>query len=458
MSKPQENRQIDISRARIQNKNRTVHISAPSMPQDRHPAAERRETAQRQDAARSGAPSASQNRTPAHRPAQHNQPHVPASNRTGTAPKQNKRKKRRNTKKIALTAVLSVLVLVVAIIGGVYLYADSMMNESDLGSLDKPAGNADESEQTIVPPDMKGVKNILVLGLDYDSDDPVERDKKHPNTDMIMYVRLDANTHSMKMIQFPRDIFVGEAGGKAGKINGILAQNVDKGNGLGAFRDYIESAFGLPVDNYVTIDIDGLKAVVDAFYGVEVYVPRDMRYYNEQTGALEGELLQGWRKLNGEQCEFFLRYRQGLPRADIDRLVMQRQFYAALFRRLKTATVGDIVNLLPVAEYYLRTDISTLELMSMAIEVSTMDGANISMGRIPVYASAQKYNGVYSPVVVAKPETAAFLNEHFRPEDHPITAADIGTPDWPTTGGPTEVAMSTMSEVSSEGADEQHNN
>ncbi len=450
MSRSQENRQIDLSRARMQNGRRpaaTAPDAAGQPPQ-------RTASAQPHPAGRPQPPQASAQPRPEVRPARPGAENAPA--KRAAAP--NRKKGAKKTKRAVWTAVLCIVVVLCAVAGGIYWYADSIMNESELGTLDTSSGNQDEGKETIVPPDMKGVKNILVLGLDYDSDDPVKRDEKHPNTDMIMYVRLDANEHKMQMIQFPRDIFVGEDGGNAGKINGILAHHVDNGNGLGAFRDYIEKNFGLPVDNYVTIDIDGLKAVVDAFYGVEIYVPRDMRYYNEKTHALEGELLQGWRTLNGEQCEFFLRYRQGLPRADIDRLVMQRQFYAALFRRLKTATVGDIVNLLPVAEYYLRTDIGTLDLMSMAIEVSTMDGANISMGRIPVYAAAEKYKGEYSPVVIAKKETADFLNQYFRPADHPITAEDIGTPEWPTTGGATEVAMSTMNEVASEGADEQHQN
>ncbi len=76
--------------------------------------------------------------------------------------------------------------------------------------------------------------------------------------------------------------------------------------------------------------MDALTEMVDAFGGVEVYVPQNMRYYNEKTGAFGGELLQGWRTLLGGDCEFFLRYRQGLPRSDLDRLVMQRQFYTRL--------------------------------------------------------------------------------------------------------------------------------
>lgn len=416
MNDPRQNREIDISRARPRN----------------------RETTRRGPAARKPEPTAR-----AAQPARR----APAEKTPGA------RRKTRGRR--AGVAVLCVLLAIALLGGGAYWYIDSLVQESDLGSVDDvappPAASSGDAQHDIVPPDFEGVRNILVLGLDYDNEGAVVRDKKHPNTDMILYVRIDGSAHTLKMLQFPRDIFVERAGGAAGKINGILAANVDAGNGLGALKTYLETNFGLPIDDYITIDIEALRDMVDAFDGVMVYVPQDMRYYNSRTGALEGELLAGWRKLKGAECEFFLRYRQGLVRGDLDRLVMQRQFYAGLFRRLKTASVGDIVKLLPVAQKYIRTDIPTLELASIAIEVSRMDNAGISIGRIPVYGTDQRYFGGVEegtlPIVTAKEETAAFLNEYFRPADDPITAADIGTPDWPTSGGVASAEMSTMGEV-----------
>lgn len=420
MNDPRQNREIDISRARPRNRETPRRVPAEKRPE---------RTVRAADLPR----------------------RAPAEKRPGA------RRKTRGRR--AAAAVVCALLAIALLGGGAYLYVDSLVQESDLGSVDDvappPAESGGDPQPAIVPPDFEGVRNILVLGLDYDNEGAVVRDKKHPNTDMILYVRIDGTAHTLKMLQFPRDIFVERAGGAAGKINGILAVNVDNGNGLGALKTYLETNFGLPIDDYITIDIEALRDMVDAFDGVMVYVPQDMRYYNDKTGALEGELLQGWRKLKGAECEFFLRYRQGLVRGDLDRLVMQRQFYAGLFRRLKTASVGDIVKLLPVAQKYIRTDIPTLELASIAIEVSRMDNAGISIGRIPVYGTDQRYFGGIDegtlPVVTAKEETAALLNEHFRPADEPITAADIGTPDWPTSGGAASAEMSTMGEVENVG-------
>lgn len=448
-----ENRKIDISRARP--KNRETR-RAPAAGAQRAPAAGAEHVSaagvSHTPAARAGQACAAKKRPHS---AAKSAGTAPASGPTRQTVQAPAAKRRRSAGRAAAVAAACVLLVLVLAVGAGYLYVDSFVRESDLGSFDNvppPAADSTAAQQSLVPPEFKGVRNILVLGLDYDDDDAVVRDKEHPNTDMILYVRLDGTAHTLTMLQFPRDIFVGQAGGAAGKINGILAANVDAGNGLGALKSYIEQNFGLPVNDYITIDLEALREMVDAFDGVAVYVPQDMRYYNPKTGALEGELLQGWHKLMGRECEFFLRYRQGLTRGDLDRLVMQRQFYAGLFRRLKTASVGDIVKLLPVAEYYIRTDISTLDLMSIAIEVSRMDSAGICIGRIPVYGTNERYydGGLEEgtlPVVLAKEETAALLNEYFRPADQPILTSDLGTPDWPTSGGAAQAEMSTMGDV-----------
>ena len=220
MDRPRENREIDISRARPRNREtRRAPAAASCAAGASHAVASARlRTAAAQVGGEAAAPEADRHGVNA----------APAAKR--------RRRKGGHTAAIVAACVLLVIALFA---GGAYLYVDSLIQESDLGSFDdvQPLdADSGSTQQSIVPPDFKGVRNILVLGLDYDDDDAVERDKEHPNTDMILYVRLDGNEHTLMMLQFPRDIFVGQAGGAAGKINGILAANVDAGNGLGAMK------------------------------------------------------------------------------------------------------------------------------------------------------------------------------------------------------------------------------
>ena len=442
MSRPQENREIDITRARPKK-------GAAPAPQGAQPAPHGAgEHAGQQDAQKQHGTARASSARPGGAKA-----HAGAGGQAGTRPAGARGK--RTGRRRAGIAALAVLLALAALAGGAYLYVDSLIDRSDLGSFDDVSSPVSTSaEPSIVPPDFAGVRNLLVLGLDYEAEGPVARDEKHPNTDMILYVRLDGNAHSMTMLQIPRDVFVGEAGGAAGKINGILAKNVDigDGNGLGAVKTYIETNFGLPIDDYVTIDMDALTEMVDAFGGVEVYVPQNMRYYNEKTGALEGELLQGWRVLMGAECEFFLRQRKdtsATPRGDIDRLANQQYFYSALFRRVRTATVGDIIKLTPVVQKYINTSLNFMELVQLGMSVLSIPSENIIIGRLPV-ARGELYNG-QDVMVCAKAETAEFLNEYFRPADDPLAAQQIGTPDWGTRSEVIGAEVRRMGEVDAVG-------
>ena len=104
----------------------------------------------------------------------------------------------------------------------------------------------------------------------------------------------------------------------AGKINGILAKNVilHWGRKRPGRETYIENEFrGRPSTIMPTTDMDVLTEMVDAFGGVEVYVPQNMRYYKRKRRAL-------WRASHmavahrrwAATANFLLRYRQGPPR------------------------------------------------------------------------------------------------------------------------------------------------
>ncbi len=341
-----------------------------------------------------------------------------------------------------MTVLVSAAIVLALAYGGINWFVSSIFSTGDMGELEKPSSDA----QQIVPEDLEGTINLLVLGIDYSTEDAVKRDPIG-QTDMIMYVRVDGSEHSMKMMQIPRDTFVGDIGGSAGKINGIFANSADTKNRVNTLAQYITSTFGLPIDDYVTIDMDSLRAIVDTFDGIDVYVPKTMEYNGSR-------LEQGWRRLKGEECEFFLRQRKdasATPRGDIDRLANQQYFYSAMFRRVRTATVGDIIKLMPVVQAYINTSLNFMELVQLGISVLTIPSENIVIGRLPV-ARGELYHG-QDVMVCGKAETAEFLNEYFRPADQPITASQITSQDWPTRSAVIGAEVRRMGEVDAVGSD-----
>ena len=351
-----------------------------------------------------------------------------------------RRRRKKNTGKTAAKVLLCIVLVLGLAFGGIYWYVGSIFNTGEMGSLAPPESGAD----ALVPDELSGTMNILVLGIDYSTEDAVKRDPIG-QTDMILYVRVNGSDHTMTMLQIPRDTLVGEIGGSAGKINGIFANSADKENRVNTLAQYITKVFGLPIDDYVTIDMDSLREIVDVFGGIEVYVPVTMEYDGSR-------LEQGWRVLMGAECEFFLRQRKdtsATPRGDIDRLANQQYFYSALFRRVRTATVGDIIKLTPVVQKYINTSLNFMELVQLGMSVLSIPSENIIIGRLPV-ARGELYNG-QDVMVCAKAETAEFLNEYFRPADDPLAAQQIGTPDWGTRSAVIGAEVRRMGEVDAVG-------
>ena len=72
---------------------------------------------------------------------------------------------KRTGRRRAGIAALAVLLVLAALAGGAYLYVDSLIDRSDLGSFDDVSSPVSTSaEPSIVPPDFAGVRNLLVLG------------------------------------------------------------------------------------------------------------------------------------------------------------------------------------------------------------------------------------------------------------------------------------------------------
>ena len=307
-------------------------------------------------------------------------------------------------------------------VSALYWYVAHSLAPRESGSL---------TQNIATPPEYsKDLTNILVLGIDYD-DNPEEQAlgiqrSKNGNTDMILYVQFNKKENSVHMLQIPRDAFVGldlPTGG-TGRINALYAHGADQENRVQNIAQVLYDQLKLPVDDYVVIDMQMLKAMMTALgdqFALQVYVPVTMEYNGSRLEA-------GYRWLQGEELEFFLRQRKdssATPRGDIDRLNNQRYFYAALFRYMLTMSWQEMVKLMPVFLQHMQTDISPIDCAALAIAVKNVPSENILIGRLPVYGTQVKANGSDLVSGIAIQETADFLNQYFRPAEAPVSAAEL---------------------------------
>ncbi|OBH01871.1 LCP family protein [Mycobacterium sp. E3247] len=142
-------------------------------------------------------------------------------------------------------------------------------------------------------------------------------------TDTILLVHLPElwSGGRVTMVSIPRDSYVPIPGHGKDKINAAFAMG-----GAGLLVQTVEQATGLRLDHYAEIGFGGFAGVVDALGGVTVCPTAPL------DDPLAGiNLPAGCQKLNGRNALGYVRTRD-TPRADLDRMVNQRQFVAALLR------------------------------------------------------------------------------------------------------------------------------
>jgi polyisoprenyl-teichoic acid--peptidoglycan teichoic acid transferase len=180
-----------------------------------------------------------------------------------------------------------------------------------------------------VPPD--GPLNILVLGVDQRPGGDVEGTGSRSDT--IMLVQVTPQTGTVKLLSVPRDLLVEIGPGDEDRINSAYSYGgIDET--MRVFQEYTR----VPVENYVVVDFDGFKDIINAMGGVEVDV--------EDEIPPKYGIKDGLQTLNGAQALFYARYR-GTPGGDLDRIKHQQRLIAAL--RSKALGWDTMTNLPEIA-------------------------------------------------------------------------------------------------------------
>lgn len=361
-------------------------------------------------------------------------------------------------KKIRWWQILLITLLVIALIfGGAFALI--------MGAIAPESGSIKLDQLINTPKEFQGKElNFLMVGIDRstqkEGDDLNDAGIDDGNTDMILYVHFNNETGEMKMLQIPRDTMVTTDRSVSGnyRINNIAKTQAADSNSMNmtALCEQVSNMYQLPIDGYMTIRLEMLVQLVDTFGGIELYVPQEMDYKGSH-------LDQGYQTLNGDACEFLLRTRHIYNNGDIGRLNMQRQFYSALFRRLKSiGNIWDVAKLTPAVLNYMETSLSASQLVSFAVSMLKIDSSKIMICQMPI-KMAGKYNG-QAVVYPARQEDADILNQYFRENTGFVDASELQLCDDASVLGfdlsgytATDANVQYMGQLNQEAADAQQN-
>lgn len=149
-------------------------------------------------------------------------------------------------------------------------------------------------------------------------------------TDTVLLVHIPGIGSSTPptMVSIPRDSYVPIPGYGEDKINAAFSLG-----GAPLLAQTVELATGLHLDHYGEIGFDGFAALVDAVGGVTMCPAEPI---NDPLAGID--LPAGCQLLDGRNALGYVRSR-ATPRADLDRMLNQRQFMSALLHRAVSPAV-----------------------------------------------------------------------------------------------------------------------
>lgn len=272
--------------------------------------------------------------------------------------------------------------------------------------------------------------NLLLVGIDFDADDD-GRDYANGkgNTDVIMYLQINRDTGDVNVFQIPRDTYYGlDMGGGVkpikGKLNEVYANGPDQENLINNLANKIYDLFKLPIDDYVTIDMQAFKTMLNNMGGIEMYVPWDIITVDEKTGTEDIVCLQGTHQVSGDTAELILRNRN-YATADYKRLETQQYFYAALVKSLlNDYSLADYYSTCKVIAHYINTSLDITEIWGLFATMLKVEPENIYIVRAGGgAANIEGYKQVY---YVDIESCTRILNENFRNPENPVGQDKLG--------------------------------
>lgn len=155
-------------------------------------------------------------------------------------------------------------------------------------------------------------------------------DTGNGRTDTILLVHVPAigSPTPTTVVSIPRDSYVPIAGFGRDKVNAAYARG-----GPTLLAQTVEQATGLRLGHYVEVGFSGFAALVDALGGVTACPTEPI------DDPLAGiDLPAGCQRVDGREALGYVRSR-ATARADLDRMVNQRQFLSSLLQRAASPAV-----------------------------------------------------------------------------------------------------------------------
>lgn len=248
-----------------------------------------------------------------------------------------------------------ILVLFLAVVGmGAKLYWDVSK------SMDKTYETVERSKKNQVNLNNKEPFSVLLLGIDTGDDGRVEQGR----SDTTIVATVNPRDKQTTLVSLARDTYVDIPGqGKQDKLNHAYAFG-----GASLAMDTVENYLNIPINHYVSINMAGLKELVNAVGGIEVN--------NNLTFSQDGyDFTIGKISLDGEQALSYSRMRYEDPNGDYGRQERQRKVIEGIVQKvLSLNSVSNYQEILTAVSDNMKTDLSFDDMKKIALDYRSAFG------------------------------------------------------------------------------------
>ena len=263
--------------------------------------------------------------------------------------KQHKKPKR---KRIVLFLLMFVLLLGLAWGGATYYSFHKAMDK--MNNLDGQ-GSGSAADPGKIP--HLDPFSVLLLGID-------ERENDNGRTDTMIVVTVNPDLGTIKLLSIPRDSRVEIVGnGTVEKINHAYTRG-----GIDMSIDTVEQFLDIPIDYFVSVNMEGFLDIIDVLDGITVDNNMDLAHgkYSFPKGKIT---------LNGKEALVFSRIRYGDPRGDFGRQVRQKQLIEAIVKKAANPKIVlQLDDIFDVLGDNVKTNFRASQLMNLQKLYSKVNG------------------------------------------------------------------------------------
>lgn len=312
----------------------------------------------------------------------------------------NEKQKKNLLKTFLIASGITLAICSVVLVAGVLIYDNTVRSESksqvtNLELTEDEKAFEEEKEQV-----SHINKTVAVFGVDADE----------VRTDVIFVVNFNSATGKAKLVSIPRDTKVYWTDKQQRAYNQLTGYSisVSKLNEMAAYgrinqnvgniRDFtideIENILKVKVDNYVVVNLEAFREIVDAIGGVDVDVPQSM-HYDDNAQNLHIHLDQGMQHLDSKDAEGLVRFRKYVE-GDEHRVAVQQIFLKAVAKKvLSPETRSQLPNIITKVFPYVKTDVRLTEVLDYLKLLDEFDLSDLEFFIVPGYGASHEGPSYY---------------------------------------------------------------